>query len=484
MRALKTLSIFLFVATCALSQQHDNRIEHSRAVLSTDGSWSYFSWSSGPGVFNDGGPITFSTSQGGTLDVTDFLIAGDRFQVLNNGSAIGSTSTPTGTGSHTNDPNQGFNSPAWSSGSFSLGPGNHAITIFVQSTPTGYPDGTGAIRFSELPSDLCSVNPDACAVDTTEVAYDTSRRYPGCTGTVGCNAAVRLNFSRGPVNLPVSFSGIGQPTAFALPSAGESRVRMAWTDLDMFGSSPMGPVHARINQEPSKQARSTVTLHSLSPDGAPFFPAVLTNVYFFEFEFTDTGVVAFNEDPVVMRSTEPIFSYPPIGIPYVQLDPVDFFDRADPTGQPLFTLESVTVTAHGEDQEIPLTLEIAEATADQIQLRAEFRNSTGETNSFFFVGEGTPGAFRDALVLSPSSLAGPGAENHMVSGEVTLGINESVEIVFRFAPTEDRLEEDDQFDFFVIVPHQPIYGETTVQPANLFQDGFESGDLSEWSQSS
>ena len=102
----------------------------TRGELPLDGTWTTFTWYGGPGVFNEEGPFTFTAPTDGTVDVTDIAFAGDRFEVYNHGQLLGTTSVPAGdVSNHTQDPDEAFASPLWSSGIFPLSAGSHSITI-------------------------------------------------------------------------------------------------------------------------------------------------------------------------------------------------------------------------------------------------------------------------------------------------------------------------------------------------------------------
>ncbi|MEL7008888.1 MAG: PEP-CTERM sorting domain-containing protein [Cyanobacteria bacterium J06588_4] len=100
-------------------------------------------------------PFNFNVGEGGArLKVTDAGFAGDIFQVSNFGAVIGSTSNvSTNPDVFTADPNEAFNSPLFSSGSFDLREGNQSITITPTAAPFG-PGGSGFIRFDPVPEPL------------------------------------------------------------------------------------------------------------------------------------------------------------------------------------------------------------------------------------------------------------------------------------------------------------------------------------------
>ena len=139
-----------------------------------DGSWGTFSWVGAPGVLNFEGPLALTTTTAGSLDVTDAFVNGDRFQVYDGTTLLGTTSTPTNVGqSHTTDPDVAFADPQWSSGSFPLGPGEHSVTIRNVAIPPGHTDGAGFIRWratggggTVIPGDETQASPPGATVGT------------------------------------------------------------------------------------------------------------------------------------------------------------------------------------------------------------------------------------------------------------------------------------------------------------------------------
>jgi hypothetical protein len=96
--------------------------------------------SSGNSAFAPAAPWTFTLSGAGTLTVTDAFTAGDVFEVFDFGVSLGTTSTvPTDFGCASDDPVQcvGVNS----SGTWTLTPGPHSITIEAVASP--YTEGAG-----------------------------------------------------------------------------------------------------------------------------------------------------------------------------------------------------------------------------------------------------------------------------------------------------------------------------------------------------
>jgi hypothetical protein len=89
----------------------------------------------------DAPPWTFTAPQpGAILLVTDVFLAGDRFEVFDFGSSLGSTSAPVGSGDCGDDPVVCLSDPNVSKRSFVLAAGNHSITIYglTAGSATGY----------------------------------------------------------------------------------------------------------------------------------------------------------------------------------------------------------------------------------------------------------------------------------------------------------------------------------------------------------
>jgi hypothetical protein len=108
--------------------------------------WTAFSWTKGPGVFNDEGPFSFTTTTPATLKVTDAFLDGDRFEVYNDKTLIGTCSKPTDTGTFVGDPDQAFLDPHFSHGTWTLNPGSYALRFKTIEIASGAPDGEAFFR--------------------------------------------------------------------------------------------------------------------------------------------------------------------------------------------------------------------------------------------------------------------------------------------------------------------------------------------------
>ena len=92
-------------------------------------------------------PFAFSGAV--TLYVQDLFFAGDQFQIYDNGAllaGVSTTSTPIPGGLSCGDDPSGCPSPKWSSGTFNLGAGPHAVSIRLVAEAIGFTTGRGVIK--------------------------------------------------------------------------------------------------------------------------------------------------------------------------------------------------------------------------------------------------------------------------------------------------------------------------------------------------
>jgi hypothetical protein len=102
-----------------------------------------------PTVFLDAPPWTFTAGVGVALTVTDAFETGDQFEVLDNGIPIGFTSVPDLGFDCGDDPVPCLSDPHVSSRVFSLGAGDHSITIAPLAV-IGL-GGAGYLQVAEVP---------------------------------------------------------------------------------------------------------------------------------------------------------------------------------------------------------------------------------------------------------------------------------------------------------------------------------------------
>lgn len=122
------------------------------ATLPADGSWAGFSVDANlpPYVFgwvdDNGAPLSFSVTiaagQVGTLTVVDAGFSGDRFQVWDGATLLGSTGLAVNgdpAGAITFDPDAALANADFSRGTFTLGAGTHVITgLMFESTTDAF----------------------------------------------------------------------------------------------------------------------------------------------------------------------------------------------------------------------------------------------------------------------------------------------------------------------------------------------------------
>lgn len=126
--------------------------------VTVDGNWRHFTWSGGPGTWNDGGPFTYVSAAWTQLTLTDVAYSGDRFEVYNNGLLIGTTSVPTSNPRYSatcfdycseND--------HWSSGVYVLAPGSQSLTFKTIQCAQEYIDGNAYFRIETTVEPLAPV---------------------------------------------------------------------------------------------------------------------------------------------------------------------------------------------------------------------------------------------------------------------------------------------------------------------------------------
>lgn len=93
-----------------------------------------------PTTFLSAPPWTLTSPVSILLQVTDAFDSGDRFQVFDFGASLGLTSSPASGVNCDDDPAVCLATPGMSTGTFTLPPGNHSLTI----TPVLAPSGGGA----------------------------------------------------------------------------------------------------------------------------------------------------------------------------------------------------------------------------------------------------------------------------------------------------------------------------------------------------
>jgi hypothetical protein len=122
----------------------------AQAAPLASGTWQSFSFG---GVGSSSDPETFDFTagpDGDILKITDAFLKGDRFEVFDFGTLLGSTSiVPTSTDDTTSNPDLAFADLTYSKGTFFLAPGLRSISIRVLDSPFG--SGGAFIRRDSAP---------------------------------------------------------------------------------------------------------------------------------------------------------------------------------------------------------------------------------------------------------------------------------------------------------------------------------------------
>ena len=124
---------------------------HKMYAITVGGGWQYFDWDGAAPVDSLDNPFTFTLTQPGYLSVTDSYVDGDRFEVRDGGTLIGTTSVPLDDGQYQAQPDLAFQTAAWSWGQFPLAAGAHSINIRVIAEAAQSTGGTGYLRVDYAP---------------------------------------------------------------------------------------------------------------------------------------------------------------------------------------------------------------------------------------------------------------------------------------------------------------------------------------------
>jgi hypothetical protein len=123
------------------------------------GSWQSFFFGS-QGSTAIGSPFTFTTSAAAVVTVTDAFCRGDRFNISDGATTLGTTSlvaVDLACSSPVSDPDVALANPGYSSGRFVVGVGAHSIGIVASTAPF---EGLGGafIRYDMLSPSMCKKN--------------------------------------------------------------------------------------------------------------------------------------------------------------------------------------------------------------------------------------------------------------------------------------------------------------------------------------
>lgn len=124
---------------------------HKMGAITVGSGWRYFDWNGAAPVDSTDNPFTFTLTQTGYLSVTDAFIDGDRFEVWDGTTLIGTTSVPLDDGQFQGNPDLAFQTGRFSWGQYPLATGAHSINIRVIQEATGITGGEGALRVDYQP---------------------------------------------------------------------------------------------------------------------------------------------------------------------------------------------------------------------------------------------------------------------------------------------------------------------------------------------
>jgi hypothetical protein len=124
---------------------------HKMYAITVGSGWQGINWNGAAPVDSTDNPFTFTLAQPGYLSVTDAFIDGDRFEVRDGATLIGTTSVPLNDGHSQADPNLTFQTGLFSWGQYPLAAGAHAINIRVIAEATGFTSGTAFLRVDYAP---------------------------------------------------------------------------------------------------------------------------------------------------------------------------------------------------------------------------------------------------------------------------------------------------------------------------------------------
>lgn len=235
--------------------------------LTVGGGWYDFYWGldyPDDDSWNDEGPFTFTSDSWTVLTVTDVFFPIDRFEVYDKGVLIGTTSVPIGPSipnwedipwedrPYVDWYDEALADSDWSSGTFFLAPGDHAITIFTCLDP--YHCGMGGLRvdvsespvytnYQVIPVDVTTGTTPATLIFSEmrqlgETTLVTSASGPACPAGFRMGApATYYNLATvatytPPIGIAIAYAG----TAFSGPQANLRLLHWendAWVDCTL-----------------------------------------------------------------------------------------------------------------------------------------------------------------------------------------------------------------------------------------------------------
>ena len=155
-KSIRTVSLCVVLALTVLGMPSISRAD----AISVGDGWHSFSWTGGPNVTQTESAFTFTSGAAVTVKVTDAYISGDRFQLFDNGSLVGTTSQLNGPTPWTDNPDVAF-AGLFSKGAFTLGAGSHSLVLKNIQIPSGYDSGAGFFRVDGNGGVVVAGNPSA-----------------------------------------------------------------------------------------------------------------------------------------------------------------------------------------------------------------------------------------------------------------------------------------------------------------------------------
>jgi hypothetical protein len=164
--------------------------------------------SAGNSSFVGAPPWTFTGPA--TITVTDAFTSGDVFQIFDSNQLVGTTSAATAGNNCGSDPAVCQTSTGMSRGTFSLGAGNHSITIVPQSIAAGSFGGVGFFRV-----DSGGATPTCTLTQTVTKSGSTLNLSYTITASGTVTWAVYAVV--GPAVIPIVVTSLTTPTSVTVP---------------------------------------------------------------------------------------------------------------------------------------------------------------------------------------------------------------------------------------------------------------------------
>ena len=144
LESIRTVTLGVVLALAVLGMPS---LSFADTIAVGDG-WHQFSWTGGPNVTQIESAFTFHTDVFVKVNVTDAFVSGDRFQLSDNGSLVGTTSQVNGVAPWTDNPDVAF-AGLFSKGTFTLAPGDHSLILTNIQIPFNQDSGTAFLQLVE-----------------------------------------------------------------------------------------------------------------------------------------------------------------------------------------------------------------------------------------------------------------------------------------------------------------------------------------------